>query len=107
VSMLRLFSITIVSLSLLASCSSSSDGNSSGNSGNTSSGPSPAQALTLTSQPAEGELLNVTIKRTTAGVPHIEGNDSASVAAGLGYAQAEDQLCLLAEGMIKVRGERA
>jgi len=111
VHMLRLFLITIVSLSLLTSCSSSSNDNSSGNpngdSSNTSSGLSPTQSLNLTSQPAEGEPLNVTIRRTTAGVPHIEGDDLASVTAGLGYAQAEDHLCLLAEGMLKVRGERA
>jgi acyl-homoserine-lactone acylase len=48
-----------------------------------------------------------TIRRTTAGVPHIVADDLGSVAFGHAYAFAEDNVCLLAEEIVTVRGERA
>ncbi|TNE79479.1 MAG: penicillin acylase family protein [Gammaproteobacteria bacterium] len=56
--------------------------------------------------PADGQL-EANIRRTTGGVPHITGDNLASVAFGHGYAQAEDNLCLLAEAVVKARSERA
>ncbi|PAV27481.1 peptidase S45 [Tamilnaduibacter salinus] len=47
------------------------------------------------------------ISRTTNGVPHIKADDLSSAAYGLGYAQAEDNLCVLAEAFVTARSERA
>ncbi|TKB51327.1 acylase [Ferrimonas sediminicola] len=56
---------------------------------------------------AENGLLDVRIRRTTFGVPHIEADSIESLAFGSGYAQAQDHLCLLADGIIKANSERA
>lgn len=56
--------------------------------------------------PKSGEY-SVSIRRTTDGVPHVKADDLASAAFGLGYAQAQDNVCLLAEAFVKARSERA
>lgn len=56
--------------------------------------------------PADGKL-EANIRRTTGGVPHIRADNLASAAFGHGYAQAQDNVCLLAEAIVKARGERA
>ncbi|WP_404361719.1 penicillin acylase family protein [Marinobacter sp.] len=56
--------------------------------------------------PADGRL-QATIRRTTNGVPHITGDNLKSAAFGHGYAQAQDNVCLLAEAFVKARSERA
>lgn len=56
--------------------------------------------------PESGEY-TATIRRTTDGVPHIKAQDLSSAAFGLGYAQAKDNVCLLAEAFVKARSERA
>ncbi len=48
-----------------------------------------------------------TIRRTTSGVPHVTADNLESVAFGLGYAQAQDNLCTLADGFVKARSQRA
>jgi acyl-homoserine-lactone acylase len=48
-----------------------------------------------------------TIRRTTGGVPHIKADDLQSAAFALGYAQAQDNVCLLADAFIRARGERS
>ncbi|WP_218668208.1 penicillin acylase family protein [Vreelandella utahensis] len=50
---------------------------------------------------------NATVRRTTNGVPHIQADTLGSVAFGAGYAQASDNLCTLAETIVKARSERA
>ncbi|MCH8545062.1 MAG: penicillin acylase family protein [Alcanivorax sp.] len=50
---------------------------------------------------------DVTIRRTGEGIPHITAADFASMGYGYGYAQAEDNLCLLAEDTLTIRGLRA
>ncbi|MGE1155796.1 acylase [Pseudomonas kitaguniensis] len=47
------------------------------------------------------------IRRTTFGVPHIRANDERSLGYGIGYAYAQDNLCLLANEVVTVNGERA
>ena len=47
------------------------------------------------------------IRRTTYGVPHIRANDERGLGYGIGYAYAQDNLCLLANEVITVNGERA
>ncbi len=56
--------------------------------------------------PENGQF-EATIRRTTGGVPHIKAGTLASAAYGHGYAQAQDNVCLLAEAIVKARSERA
>jgi len=49
----------------------------------------------------------VAIVRDTYGVPHITGGTEADVGFGLGYAQAEDHLEMLARRVLEARGEAA
>ena len=95
---------SIVFCVLLAACSGSSTNeadlaaDASGTSGD---------SINPTLYPSNGAALTPRIRRTTAGVPHIDGDSISAVAAGLGYVQAEDNVCILADGFLKVRGERA
>ncbi|MEQ1439767.1 penicillin acylase family protein [Fontimonas sp. SYSU GA230001] len=54
-----------------------------------------------------GSRYDVTVTRTTLGIPHIEAADYGSAGYGYGYAFAEDNLCVLQEDLITIRGERA
>lgn len=56
--------------------------------------------------PADGKF-EATIRRTTNGIPHIKADNLASAAFGHGYAQAQDNVCVLAEAFVKARSERA
>jgi len=47
------------------------------------------------------------IRRTSFGVPHIRANDERGLGYGIGYAYAQDNLCLLANEVVTVNGERA
>ena len=47
------------------------------------------------------------IRRTTYGVPHILAADERSLGYGIGYAYAQDNLCLLANEIVTVNGERS
>ncbi len=49
--------------------------------------------------------LSANIKRTSYGVPHIKADSLEGIAFGSGYAQAQDQLCQLAESFIKSNSE--
>ncbi|NBD14045.1 penicillin acylase family protein [Corallococcus silvisoli] len=51
--------------------------------------------------------LRATIRRTSHGVPHIQADGYRGLGAGIGYAQAQDAVCILADQFLKVRGERA
>ena len=41
------------------------------------------------------------------GIPHIKANDLGSMGYGLGYSFAEDNLCLMLEDFVTIRGERS
>src|SRR5680860_1729647 len=56
--------------------------------------------------PVDGKL-EANIRRTTGGVPHITADNLKSAAFGHGYAQAQDNVCLLAEAIVKARSERS
>lgn len=56
---------------------------------------------------APNGLLKANIRRTTYGVPHIQGDNLESIGFGSGYAQAQDNLCVLADGFIKANSERS
>ena len=47
------------------------------------------------------------VRRTSFGIPHIEARDFASMGYAYGYVQAEDNLCLLAEDTLTIRGLRS
>lgn len=51
--------------------------------------------------------LTADIKWTTYGVPHISADNLQSLAFGSGYAYAKDNLCILADQILKIRSERA
>ncbi|MEX0605265.1 MAG: penicillin acylase family protein [Marinobacter sp.] len=56
--------------------------------------------------PADGKF-TADIRRTTNGIPHVKADNLASAAFGAGYAQTQDNVCLLAEAIVKARSERA
>jgi len=47
------------------------------------------------------------VTRTSYGVAHIRANDFSGVGYGLAYAFAEDNVCMLADSFLTVRGERS
>jgi acyl-homoserine-lactone acylase len=51
--------------------------------------------------------INVEVARTTYGVPHVQAKDFRSLGYGLAYAYAQDNLCMFADTVITVRGERS
>lgn len=53
---------------------------------------------------AQGE---VEIRRTAYGVPHIRALDRESLGYGAGYAYAQDNICLMADQIVTLSGERA
>ncbi|MEU7028280.1 penicillin acylase family protein [Streptomyces sp. NPDC046275] len=51
--------------------------------------------------------LSAVIRYTEYGIPHIVGKDYANLGFGTGWAQAADQVCVLADGFVTVNGERS
>ncbi|TNH44383.1 acylase [Photorhabdus luminescens] len=47
------------------------------------------------------------IVRTHYGVPHIYAQDLGSLSFGNAYAQAQDNICIMADSYVRIRGERA
>ncbi|RLP93929.1 acylase [Micromonospora sp. CV4] len=47
------------------------------------------------------------IRRASYGVPHITATSYANLGFGVGYVQAEDNLCVIAEKVVTVNGERS
>lgn len=50
---------------------------------------------------------DVDIRTDSFGIPHIEADDYGSIGYGLGYVQARDNLCVLAEDFLTINGRRA
>ncbi|MFJ7281671.1 acylase [Pseudomonas sp. NPDC099000] len=61
-------------------------------------------AANARSQP---EQASVDIRRTSFGVPHIRADNERGLGYGIGYAYAQDNLCLLANEIVTVNGERS
>lgn len=60
------------------------------------------------SQPdAAGSDRSVTIERTTYGIPHITAQDPESLAYGVAYAYAQDNVCMTADQLVTARGQRS
>lgn len=56
---------------------------------------------------AEAKRYEATITRTTHGIPHIVAQDWRGAGYGVGYAYAQDNLCMIAEEFATVAGERS
>ncbi|MFD4247409.1 penicillin acylase family protein [Streptomyces sp. NPDC058525] len=54
-----------------------------------------------------GGGLSAVIRYTENGIPHILARDYAHLGFGTGWAQAADQVCVLADGFVTVAGERS
>ncbi|MGJ8668375.1 MAG: penicillin acylase family protein [Oceanococcus sp.] len=54
-----------------------------------------------------GEQYHADVVRTAYGIPHITADNFGSFGYGYGYVHAEDNLCLLSEDLMTIRGERA
>ncbi len=50
---------------------------------------------------------NVQIQRTAHGIAHIEAPDYESLAYGIAYAHAQDNVCQTANELVTIRGERS
>jgi acyl-homoserine-lactone acylase len=64
-------------------------------------------AAALTAAASVAQPLDAKIRWTAYGVPHVEAEDFESLGYGYGYAVAADRLCLLADRIITLRGERS
>lgn len=65
-----------------------------------------AWSATALAQPAAADA-SAQIRRTSFGVPHIVARDERGLGYGVGYAYAQDNLCLLANEVLTVNGERS
>lgn len=50
---------------------------------------------------------NTQLARTTNGIAHIRSDNFSGLGYGLGYAYAQDNVCMLADSLLTVRGERS
>ncbi|HDS1734261.1 acylase [Pseudomonas sp. BP8] len=65
-----------------------------------------ASSLAAQARDAAG-VATAEIRRTSFGVPHILAKDERGLGYGVGYAYAQDNLCLLANEVLTVNGERS
>lgn len=56
---------------------------------------------------AQAQRYEATIVRTQHGIPHISAKDWRGAGYGVGYAYAQDNLCMIAEEFATVAGERS
>ena len=59
------------------------------------------------SSPANVGERAVSITRTTYGIPHITAQDPESLAYGVAYAYAQDNVCMTADTLVTARGQRS
>lgn len=56
---------------------------------------------------APREPFKASVRRTSMGVPHVKAENLGGLGYGYGYVFAEDNLCILEEEILTVRGQRA
>ncbi|TDE38166.1 penicillin acylase family protein [Actinomadura sp. 6K520] len=66
----------------------------------------PVPASAATELPSERGMA-ATIRYTGYGIPHITAKDYAGLGYGTGYAAAKDNICLIAQGVVTLSGERS
>jgi acyl-homoserine-lactone acylase len=59
------------------------------------------------SPPMGTDARTATIQRTANGVPHITAGDPETLAYAMAYAYAQDNVCMTANQLVTVRGERS
>ncbi len=59
------------------------------------------------SPPMGSDARTATIQRTANGVPHITAGDPETLAYAMAYAYAQDNVCMTANQLVTVRGERS
>lgn len=69
-------------------------------------GQSAAMSKTASNKEAVARI-KVDVARTTHGVPHVRATDFRSLGYGLAYAYAQDNVCMFADSLLTVRGERS
>ncbi|MBE8167272.1 MAG: hypothetical protein HAW66_02730 [Shewanella sp.] len=55
----------------------------------------------------DNDQYHATITYTKYGVPHIKADDFSSLGFGVGYAKSRENLCTLADQIIKIKSQRA
>jgi acyl-homoserine-lactone acylase len=71
-----------------------------------------AVVLTVTGTASAGQSADpggyaASVRRTGYGIPHVLAHDYGSLGYGYGYAFAQDNLCVLADQVVTVRGRRS
>jgi acyl-homoserine-lactone acylase len=66
-----------------------------------------AVVLATTFVTSDDQRYSAEIRRTAYGIPHILANDYGSLGYGYGYAFAQDNLCVMADRVLTLRGERS
>ena len=66
-----------------------------------------AAVLAVTLAPADDHRYSAEIRRTEYGIAHIVASDYGSLGYGYGYAFAQDNLCVMADRVVTLRGERS
>jgi acyl-homoserine-lactone acylase len=56
---------------------------------------------------ADGTAYAATLHRTEGGFPHIIAEDFGSLGFGTGYAAAQDNVCIMAKNILRLRGQLA
>jgi acyl-homoserine-lactone acylase len=69
--------------------------------------PTTAPATTPAPAPIAAPSYRATVRWTSHAIPHIVADDLGSLAFGQGYAFATLHVCVLADQIVKLRGERA
>lgn len=64
-------------------------------------------SLGAASVAGSSERYTAEIRRTEYGIPHILARDYGSLGFGYGYAFAQDNLCVMADRVVTLRGERS
>lgn len=93
-SSLRCAGLATVFALALGGCSSNDDDDP----GGTGTAPPPV---------ATASRIDVEVARTSYGVPHVRAKDYRSLGYGLAYAYAQDNVCMFADTVLTVRGERS
>lgn len=95
----RLRSVSALSLLLLAAACTSDTPTTLAEAGGGDPGTDPG--------PSDDLRYHALVRRTAMGIPHIKAGDFGSLGYGYGYAHAQDNLCVLQEDLVTIRGERA
>jgi acyl-homoserine-lactone acylase len=64
-------------------------------------------SVVVASATGRSDRYTAQIRRTEYGIPHILARDYGSLGFGYGYAFAEDNVCVMADRVVTLRGERS